>query len=72
MLQILFQGTYCQRFRKNLIKNIRENIGKHKRRLKKLRKTWKYQQPEKAWKILEISGESRDIYNTAILHIMGI
>ena len=55
MLQILFQ-EYCRRFKKNLIKNIRENIGKHKRRLKKLRKTWKYQQPEKLgkyWKYQE-------------------
>ena len=56
MLQIFFQGTYLQRFGKKLIKNIRENIGKHKLRLKKLRKTWKYQQPKKLgenWKYLE-------------------
>ena len=68
MLQILFQGTYFQRFRKKLIKNIRENIGKHKLRLKKLRKTWKYQQPEKLYKIGHIRRKQRYLQYCYITH----
>ena len=68
MLQILFQGTYFQRFRKKLIKNIRENIGKHKLKLKKLRKTWKSQQPEKLYKIGHIRRKQRYLQYCYITH----